>query len=144
MRENFWRTLGQYLAPHLSAEGLRINWINYKTGIKHLHFKMEVTQRTATIAILISHPDKDIRELMMAQFKELQHLLANAVQEQWTWVNEYPDETGKINSRIFISISDVSVFRQEDWPKLISFFKPRMIALDEFWSQAQYGFDLFR
>jgi len=41
-------------------------------------------------------------------------------------------------------LPDVNIFKQEDWPKLISFFKPRIIALDEFWSDAQDSFDLFR
>jgi hypothetical protein len=41
----------------------------------------------------------------------------------------------------YIQVTDVSIFNKEDWPQLISFFKQRMIALDQFWSMAQYGFD---
>ncbi len=41
----------------------------------------------------------------------------------------------------YIQVTDVSIFNKEDWPQLISFFKQRIIALDQFWSMAQYGFD---
>lgn len=104
---------------------------------------MEASQDMATIAIVIAHPDPGIRELMMAQFTELRQLLTAALGEDWIWTPMYEDH-GKATARISVSIPAVNIYRQEDWPQLISFFKPRMIALDEFWSQAQYGFDLFR
>jgi len=45
IKEQFWRTFGQYMAAVPSAEGLRVNWINYKTGIKQLHFKTDATSK---------------------------------------------------------------------------------------------------
>jgi hypothetical protein len=41
-------------------------------------------------------------------------------------------------------LEDVSVFRKEDWPQMISFFKPRLIALEAFWTQARYAFEALR
>jgi hypothetical protein len=34
LKQEFWTAFGQYMGPVLSAEGLRTNWINYKTGVK--------------------------------------------------------------------------------------------------------------
>jgi hypothetical protein len=51
------------------------------------------------------------------------------------------DEYGKIVSRISKNIDGVSIFNKDDWPAMISFFKPHIIALDEFWSDAKYAFD---
>jgi len=31
LREEFWTTFGRYMRPVLSTEGIKINWINYKT-----------------------------------------------------------------------------------------------------------------
>jgi len=132
------------MAPQLSAEGTKVNWINYKTGIRHLYFKMEALRHTASIGIEIAHPDKDIRELMLAQFSELKNLLTASLGEIWEWEPEYKDESGRSIARIYTGLDKASVYRQEDWPRLISFFKPRIIALDEFWSNAQYGFELFK
>ena len=143
LKQQFWTAFGQYISPHPSAEGLKVNWVNYKTGIKHLYFKMEAGKQQATIAIEITHPDKEIQEYMFDQFKAYKTMLETSLNEPWEWVL-HVDDDGKTLSRIYTELLNVSVFRQEDWPQLIGFFKPRIIALDEFWSDAQYGFDLFR
>jgi hypothetical protein len=51
---------------------------------------------------------------------------------------------GKTVSRIYKELPGVSVFNKSDWPELISFFKPRLIALDAFWENARYSFDDLR
>ncbi|MDN3584848.1 DUF4268 domain-containing protein [Mucilaginibacter flavus] len=144
IKQAFWTAFGQYIAPQPSADGLRINWINYKTGIKHLYFKMQADKRSAFIAIEITHPDFGMQELMFEQFKELKPVLAASIAEDWEWQLHHVDESGKTVSRIIKTLPSVSVFNQNDWPALISFFKPRIIALDDFWSVGQYSFELFK
>jgi hypothetical protein len=144
LKQSFWTTFGQYIAPQLSADGLKVNWVNYKTGIKHLYFRMEADKRSASIAIVITHPDAGIQELFFEQFKELKNLLHSSLQEDWDWQLHSIDDSGKTISRIFMQIDGVSIFNKSDWPVLISFFKPRIIALDEFWSDAKYAFDALK
>ncbi|WP_419698458.1 DUF4268 domain-containing protein [Mucilaginibacter sp. NFX135] len=144
IRQAFWTAFGQYIAPQLSADGLRINWINYKTGIKHLNFKMQTDNRHAYIAIEISHPDAGMQELMFEQFKELKTVLDSSLNEEWEWELHTRDESNKLISRIIKTLPSASIFNRNDWPALISFFKPRIIALDEFWSVAQYSFEVFK
>ena len=144
VRQSFWKAYGQYMALQTSAEGLKINWINYKTGIKYLNFKMDADKNHAYIQIHLSHPDTEIQEMMMEQFRTLEKLLQSHLQEDWDWKLHVPDEYGNTYSYIGTSLHNVNVFNQNDWPALIQFFKPRMMALDAFWSEAQYGFELFR
>ncbi|QJD98053.1 DUF4268 domain-containing protein [Mucilaginibacter robiniae] len=144
IKQTFWTTFGQYIAPQPSAEGLRINWINYKTCIKYVNFRMQVENRSASIGIEISHPDTGIQELFFEQFQELKLVLHDALQEEWTWNLHSTGEYGKTISRIYKELSGVSIFNRDDWPKLISFFKPRIVALDEFWSDAKYSFDALK
>jgi hypothetical protein len=141
LRQAFWTTFGQYMAPVTSAEGLRVNWINYNTRLKHVYFKMQADKKTATIGIEITHPDTEIQEMFFEQFALLRTLLHETLEEEWIWQLRTEDENGKTISRIFMEISGVNVFNKEDWPQLISFFKPRIIALDAFWNDAQYSFD---
>jgi hypothetical protein len=141
IRQAFWTAFGQYMAPVLSAEGMRTNWVNYKTGLKYVFFKLHADKKQASIGIELTHPDEGIQELFFEQFIELRQLLHDAVGEEWEWDLHTTDENGKTISRIFREINGVSVFNQDNWPELISFFKPRIIALDEFWSNAMYSFD---
>jgi hypothetical protein len=68
-------------------------------------------------------------------------MLQGYVSEEWEWSLHTSDANGKIISRIYKEIKPVNVFNQDDWPTLITFFKSRIIALDEFWSDAKYSFD---
>jgi hypothetical protein len=144
LRQAFWTAFGQYMAPLPSAEGLKVNWSNYKTGIKHVYFRMYADNKQAWISIEITHPDKDIQELFFEQFAELQHLLHSCLEEEWEWALHTTDEYGKLISRIYKEIHPVNVFDQNDWPQLISFFKPRILALDAFWTDAKYSFEALK
>lgn len=143
LKEAFWTTFGQYIALQPSAEGLKINWINYRTGIKHLHFKMFADSRLAFIAIELSHPDPGMQELLFEHFKSFRKILFSYLEEEWQWELHLTDEYYKTVSRIYIPLEGLSIFSKEDWPALISFFKPRITALDQFWSDARDSFELF-
>lgn len=144
LRQAFWTAFGQYMAPVPSAEGETTNWINYKTGVKHVSFRMQADNRRARIAriaVELTHPDAGIRELFWEQFLELRTLLHEALGEEWTWEADATTEQGLPYSRIYAELSPVNMFNREDWPALISFFKPRIMALDAFWNDAQYSFE---
>lgn len=141
LRQAFWTAFGRYISPHPSAEGLKINWLNYKTGLKHVFFRMQADNKVASIAIELTHPDTQLQELYFEQFVQWRQVLHTSLGEEWDWILHTRDEQGRVVSRIVKQISPVNVFNQDDWPKLISFFKPRMIALDDFWCTAKHSFD---
>ena len=144
LRQAFWTALGQYMAPVPSAEGDTTNWINYKTGVKHVYFRMQADNRRASIAIELLHPDAGIRELFWEQFQELRPLLHETLGETWTWEADATDANGLPLSRIYTELAPANLFSRDDWPALISFFKPRLIALDAFWTDAQYTFEALK
>jgi len=141
LRQAFWTAFGQYIAPHLSSEGLKVNWINYKTGIKNVFFRMDADHQRGYIGIEITHSDPEIQQIYFEQFKLLKEILHEALGEEWIWTLHSQDEHGKIISRIYKEIEGVSIFNRNQWSDLISFFKPRIISLDQFWEGAKYSFD---
>ena len=144
LRQAFWTTLGQYMAPVLSAEGMPANWINYKTGLKNVCFRMHADTQRATIGIELTMPDAGIRALFFEQFEEMKTLLHETMGETWTWEPAARDANGQPLSRIYTALAPANLFSRDDWPALISFFKPRLIALDAFWSDAQYAFEALK
>jgi hypothetical protein len=141
IKEDFWTSFGKYMHPIPSAEGVDINWINYHTGIKDVYFRMDARKNSAAIFISIEHRDTGIRELFFEQFQELSTLLREALQEEWLWQAHFSVGDGKVISRISKELQNVSIFNKDHWPELISFFKPRIIALDSFWEDAKYSFE---
>lgn len=143
LRESFWIAFGRYMAPHLSAEGEKVSWTAYKTGVRQLFFRSSATEKGADLSIEISHPDAEIRLQQYKQFLQLRKLLESETGESWSWEEETSDEWGKPLSRISTKLEGVSILRQEDWPQIISFLKPRLLALDAFWSMARPGFEIY-
>lgn len=144
LKQEFWRGFGQYLSLHPSAEGEKINWINYKTGIRYISFRMDADRNSACIWIELNHPDVMMQQLMYEQLQQLRPFLERATDEIWQWLDAQTDEWGKTISMVRICKPGVSIFKREDWSEITSFLKPRMLALDAFWSEAQYAFEDFR
>ena len=141
IRQEFWTIFGKYMSPVPSAEGFKINWINYHTRIRDVYFRMDAGSTSASIAITLEHRDPEIQELFFEQFLELKELLHNTLEEDWTWQQHVTLPDGRVISRITKELPNVSIFNKNQWPDLISFFKPRMIALDAFWENARYSFE---
>ena len=142
IKQDFWTRFGKYLALSLSADGEKINWINYKTGICSLNFRMDVINDKAYIGIEISHKDPQYAAEIYKQFEALSAFLEETLQETWVWQKV----TENLNHQPISSISTVkegcSIFKESDWPEIISFLKPRIIKLDEFWCNHRMIFEM--
>lgn len=140
-KQSFWTAFGQYMKPVPSAEGSRIHWQNYKTGIRKIFFRMRAERDYASVGIEITHADPVIRELFFDQFQQFRRLLEQETGEIWEWEQELIDDYGNEFSRIEKRTVGVNVMEENDWPAIISFLKPRIIALDRFWANVKYGFE---
>jgi hypothetical protein len=140
LKAQFWTSFGQYMKPVPSASGLPVNWINYKTGIRNIHFKMDAGTTKAVIAIELSHPNAAERLQYYEQFVALKKVLESTAKFSWQW-NEILQTDHKTISSISQQLDGVNVLNQSDWPTIISFLKPRIIALDAFWDMVKDGFE---
>jgi hypothetical protein len=141
IRAQFWINFGKYMKPIPSADGLPVNWINYKTGVKHVFFKMDAEKKSAIISIAITHPHDLDRKLYFEQFEAFKRILHDVLGEEWEWDSDTSNESGVHLAKIYKTLPNVSIYNQQDWPALISFLKPRIIALDTFWSDVKPVFE---
>lgn len=144
LQQQFWERFGKYMAPVPSASETPVNWINYRTGIKDLYFRTQANRTGASIAIVIAHSDPERRMNFYRRFEALRTLLESELEETWQWRESFTDEEGKMSSRIYTEFKEVNVLLEKDWPAIISFFKPRLQALDRFWYQSRDIFDATR
>ncbi len=140
IRKEFWTSFGQYMRPITNADGEAINWINYKTGVKDIFFRMDADSSFASVGIELHSSDATLREEHFYQFTQLKKILEEETGEEWKWEPDVTDEYGKTFGRISKKLPDVSIFKKSDWPAIISFLKPRIIALDRFWGSVREGF----
>lgn len=142
-KQAFWTAFGKYMQPVLSAEGQPVSWLNYKTGVGGIHFKMDAGRDHAVIMIRLSNSDTGTRQLQYAQFSQLKPILYETLgEDDWVWQQADQDQHGKTISTISKTIMGVNIHQQSDWATIISFLKPRIMALDMFWSMARYSFEV--
>ena len=140
-RQAFWTALGQYMAPVPAADGGPTHWLNYRTGVKHVQIRLYADQRSAAISLELTHPDAAIRALFYEQLQELRPALEEAVGEPWIWDAAATTDHGQPLARVGQELPAANLFEQADWPRLISFFKPRLIGLDAFWHGYRWAFE---
>jgi len=140
IKKKFWTSFGQYMRPVTAANGDRINWINYKTGVRNIYFRMDADINYASIAVELTHADPLIREQNYEQLLQLKKVLEKIAGEKWNWQLNH-EQDGNIISRISKVLPAVNILKENDWPAIISFLKPRIIALDKFWILVKDSFD---
>lgn len=137
----FWTVFGKYMAPVLSAEGEKINWINYKTGVKNLRFNMQVYNNSVLIAIEIDHADILVQQQQFEQFSNFKKQFQFICGSQWQWEEVVVKAENRNCHRVKNTLENVSILNQSQWPEIISFFKTNLILLDEFWSNFKFAFE---
>ncbi len=139
LKQAFWIAFGHYMRPVTGANGEPQKWLNYATGIPDLYFRTFAGRNSAAVGIEIADAESGWGRQLAAQLTALQGILKASAGEDWHWIAA---EERAPQSRLFgTELQNVSVYRQEDWPALISFFKPRLLALDAFWQEARWGFE---
>jgi len=133
---------GQYMKPIPSTWKEKVNWLNYKTGVKDVYFRMDADAKTASIGIELRHADVDMRHLVFEHFIQLKKILETATGETWQWLQDKENEHGQFVSYIGIQLAGVNVMEKQNWSKIISFLKPRIIALDAFWGDVKDGVEM--
>jgi hypothetical protein len=140
MRKLFWISLGKYMGQFPSVFNPKVKWLNYKTGVQHLYFRLDLDNKQASVSIEMEHPDPGIRELFYQQWEQVDGMLFQATDQSWTWVPETYNESGLAISRIYVTLPDVSIYDDTTWGTAFSFISHYMIRLDELWAEL---FDLF-
>lgn len=141
LRQKFWTSFGQYMAPVPSASLVKVNWINYKTGIKGISFKMEADKDSAAVAIEILLPNTMLQHQYFAVFINFIKQFKELVGQGWIMEKEYINESPHPISKLFIELKEVNIFNEDDWPAIISFLKKNMMAIDVFWNEFKPAFE---
>ncbi len=113
-----------------NADGEIVNWINYKTGINQIRVRADAENGFAFVVVEISG-EQTVRDGIVETFKRLDFSLQT---ETLFLMNEWND-SGKQVHQIITNLEDVSVFRETDWPTIISFLKGNLLTFDKFWCE---------
>ena len=142
IRQKFWTSFGMYMSPVPSATFEKVNWVNYKTGIKGISFKMDADKDSASVIIEIFLKDTMLQHQYFEIFNNFASVFENTAGKHWIFEKEHTEENKGNVSLISTVLKGVNVFKESDWPTIISFLKQHILGLDQFWASYKPAFEL--
>jgi hypothetical protein len=136
----FWNSYGIYMKKYNPQLG-RVRWVNYRTNIKDLYFRLYFDEHKAAFTIELQHKDDGIRELFYEQFTELKTMLNEHVGVDLEWEEVAFNQFNYPVSRISSKLPNVSIYNKNDWQKTFQFFEKRMVGLHGFWVEFKEIFE---
>jgi hypothetical protein len=142
VRQKFWTSFGKYMQPVPSITGEKVNWINYKTGIKGFAFKMDADNNRALVTIEIRLANEVLQHQYFDVIKNAEKQFVKIAGKDWNFNKTCVNNYGKSISTISIELNQINIFRESEWPTIISFLKQHIIALDAFWAEYKIAFEM--
>lgn len=139
-KKRFFTAFGVYMKKHKDEYGGRIRWVNYRTGVNAVKFRIEADNKNAFVCIDVINKDKGIREVFFEQFIEFKNVL-KATMTELIWEPSMYLQNGEEISRIYTVLEGKSINNEADWGDIFRFFEHNLIALHNFWDLSQ---DVFK
>ncbi|WP_177765897.1 DUF4268 domain-containing protein [Flavobacterium sp. I3-2] len=114
------------------AEAYPRKWLLFDTKIKDFAFKFYVDNKKAMVMLDIECKDDEKRKIYYEKIESLRTIL---------WEEHVPDalfernlylESGKLISRIWVELDQVSSNNKKTWPRIFEFFNEQMNAFEIF------------
>lgn len=131
---DFWNSFGLYMKKYNRDFG-RIRWVNYRSNVKDIFFRLNINNKSATFSIEIQHKDEGVREFFFEQFKELKLVLIDNIKEELIWEMATFNQNNQPISSIYSELNNVSIYNKNDWQSIFVFFEKRIVGLHTFWSE---------
>lgn len=140
--KRFYTAFGVFMRKHTPQSDFykKLKWLNYKTGVKNILFRIEATKKYGQVSIDMTHPDQGVREIFFEQFMEFRNALESYLSGEWIWEPEFELENGQQISRIYIRKEGLNLYREDDWGDFFRFFEQHFLELDAFWTDFKEGF----
>ncbi len=124
LKREFWVTF---------AEKYPRKWVLYDTKIKDFSFKFYVDNKKAQVLIDIEHRNDAKRIAYFEKLEALKNILEDEFVKNLVFENEYHLENGKLISRIWVELNNVSVSNRKYWDQIFNFFFEKMHAIELFY-----------
>ncbi|WP_234859130.1 DUF4268 domain-containing protein [Aquimarina aquimarini] len=123
IRQEFWTNFGKQF-PH--------KWLLYNTKIKDVTLKFTFTTKKAQVSIDIEPYDALIQEYYYDKFISLKNIITSQYIQDIIFDDQYQLENGKIISRLYIELEDVSIHNKNTWKEVMLFLNDNMRKLESF------------
>ncbi|GAA3518086.1 hypothetical protein GCM10022393_35250 [Aquimarina addita] len=123
IRQEFWTSFGNTY-PH--------KWLLYNTKIKDVTLKFTFSTSRAQVSIDIEPKDNIIRAYYYDKLISLKNIITSEYLPSTIFNDSYELENGKVISRIYVELTEVSIHNKKDWKQTMVFLHEKMSKLEAF------------
>lgn len=114
------------------AEMYPRKWLLHHTKIKDVSFKFYADNKKAEVLLDIEPRDEEKRKIYYEKIESLKGILLEDHLPDAIFERDYYLENGKLISRIWVSLDEVSINNPKTWERIFDFFNERMTAFEIF------------
>jgi len=131
----FWDGFKKFMQKNKSSNGKRINWLAYPSDVKDVYIRLYADSKCARLSLEIQPKNESIREIIWEQMTELKKVMEKSMNYETVWDEKYYPLDGRLNSRIFWELNNVNYFNEEDFSKIYTFLRDRLLEFDQFYQE---------
>jgi len=107
-------------------------WLLHNTKIKDVSFKFYADNKKAQVLLDIEPRDEEKRTIYYEKVESLKKILLEDHLPDAIFEREFFLENGKLISRIWVELADVSINNPKTWDTIYDFFQEKMTAFEIF------------
>lgn len=123
IKREFWITFAQEYPR---------KWLLYNTKIKDVTFKFNVDNKKAMVSLEIEPKDEEHRKIYFEKIESLKTILLENYLPDAIFEKNFHLENGKIISRIWVEIHNISINNKSTWNTIFNFFAEKMESFEYF------------
>lgn len=127
----FWELFGKRCEVHPLLRDKRKKWILHRTKIKGVALRFEVTRTDAKVILELGQRNEDRRFKAFEILEQYKNVLESGFPQGLIWEFYFERESGQEVCRIYTSLENVDLHRQNQWPDIFNFFIESMLKLED-------------
>ncbi|RAR70879.1 DUF4268 domain-containing protein [Flavobacterium aciduliphilum] len=114
------------------AESYPRKWILYNTKIKDVVFKFYADTKKAQVILDIEPKEEEKRTIYFEKIESLKNILMEDYLPDVLFEKRLHLDNGKIISRIWVELDNITIKNKESWPIIFEFFEVNMSKFERF------------
>lgn len=123
IKKEFWITF---------AEKYPRKWLLYNTKIKDVSFKFNADNKKASVSLDIEPKNTELQKIYFEKIESLKTILIEEYIKDIIFQKNFQLESGKIISRVWVELDQISINNKTTWPTIFSFFTKNMEQFELF------------
>ncbi|MEZ5107194.1 MAG: DUF4268 domain-containing protein [Draconibacterium sp.] len=133
---DFWELFRKRCEVHPELQHKKKKFMLHRTKIRGVAFRFEANRNNAKVMLEIHHRSEDTRLKAFEIIERYKVIMEEGFENGLTWEFYHQrEDSGQEVCRIFTTLENVDIHRQNQWPDIYNFFIENMLRLEENFAQ---------